>query len=75
MGPARCERPKEVVEMAPAYYFWLNPFLIFSWALVFSEFALWGVLQVVLQHGKKLDPKRDPDGEDMALQLEGCEVS
>ena len=61
--------------MAPAYYFWLNLFLIFSWALVFPNFAMWGVLHVILQPGKKLDPKRDPDGEVVALQLDGCVVS
>ena len=53
--------------MALTYYFWHTYFLIYLWTLIFSKFALQGLLQVILQPGKKLDTKWDPDGEVMAL--------
>ena len=53
--------------MALAFYFWLNCFLSLSWTLVFFKFALWGLPHVILESGKKLDPKQDPDGEGMAF--------
>ena len=43
--PARLERRKDGIEMALTYYFF--------WTLIFSKFALYGVLHVILQPGKK----------------------
>ena len=60
------------VEVALACYFCLNLFLILAWTLVSSKFALCGVLHVILQPRKKLDPKLDPDVEVMALLQDGC---
>ena len=65
--PARLERRKEGIEMALTYYFWHIYFLIYFWTLIFSKFALQGVLHMILQPGKKIDMKRDPDGEVMAF--------
>ena len=61
--------------MALAFYFWLNFFLSFSWTPLFHKFALWDVLHMILQPGKKLDPKKGPEEEVMALQLNGCALS
>ena len=58
---------QEGIEMALTYYFWHIYFLIYFSTLIFSKFALQGVLHVILQPGKKLDTKRDPDGEVMVL--------
>ena len=61
--------------MALAFYFWLNFFLSISWTIVFPKFALWDILRMIVQPGKKLDAKRGPDVEVMALQLNGCALS
>ena len=61
--------------MALTFYFLLNFFLSFSYTLLFPKFALWDDLHMILQPGKKLDPKRGPDVEVMALQLNGCALS
>ena len=53
--------------MAVEFYFWLNFSLSLYSTLVFPKFALWGVLHVILQQRKKLDPKWDPEGEVMSL--------
>ena len=53
--------------MALTYYFWHIYFLIYFWTLIFSKLAIQGLLHVILQPGKKLDTKLDPDGEVMAL--------
>ena len=39
--------------MALTYYFWQIYFLIYFWTLIFSKFALYGVLHVILQPEKK----------------------
>ena len=69
MGPSRLERRREGVEMALTCYFWHIYFFYFFQTSIFSKFALHGVLHVILQPEKKLDPKRDTDEEVMALLM------
>ena len=60
--------------MALTYYFWHIYFLIYFWTIIFSKFALQGLLHVILQPGKKTRHEMG-SGWGSYGPLDGCAVS